>query len=616
LLEHISIDLGLDDLTIIDLRNLDPPPALGADLIMVLGTARSEKHLHVSADRLCRWLRSNHGLSPFADGLLGRNELKLKLKRKARRSKLLGSVGAPERGGMDDGVRTGWICVNAGRVEGAGNGIDEAAAVDGFVGFGSRSRGVRLVMQMLTEEKRKELDLESLWGGMVARKARRDAKTEELVKRAAEGRTTERHVDTGVREISNVPPTQVARFKSPATRHQVVQTRSLHTPARHLAGMPPALSSDTLENYTFPVARPDESAVSRKTLNESILQSLASEVDAGNYRSVCRILRNIDPWVLKKLVDDGGKELLLRAHLNHLRSLPHRKALGLLGDSPSTDLSSPFLFSFHQSLPAFPDRQHWRCHVELLCYGMELGHRRCTKSGLMMLFSHLCLSGVEIPVTTFLTILQSLLSKNGILTDKSYYGQEKWSSDIQMALHVLEEMSHRGHDILTEDIFVLLLERVSRPDADEISSNAMTAKRRLNDIIFAYDIPLTKEESLLRILPLYADQGDWNNFWLLWKEIAMRALRRTEALYALMFRSVAKTSNQVQCMRALRMRVPDMEIEEPPVSLTGDVALAVKECLVVADPWVSQDAQKVPLVDGEWTRLWRRCEYGLRQSTH
>ena len=54
LLEHVSVGIGLDDLRFLDLRRIDPPPALGANLLMIIGTARSEKHLHVSADRLCR----------------------------------------------------------------------------------------------------------------------------------------------------------------------------------------------------------------------------------------------------------------------------------------------------------------------------------------------------------------------------------------------------------------------------------------------------------------------------------------------------------------------------------------------------------------------------------
>ncbi|CZS88719.1 hypothetical protein WAI453_010645 [Rhynchosporium graminicola] len=164
LLEQISLDLGLDDLSLLDLRKLDPPPALGANLLMVLATARSEKHLHVSADRLCRWLRSNYKLRPDADGLLGRNELKLKLKRKAKRAKLVGSTKDDDG---DDGVRTGWVCVDVGLVDGGDT--TTVPREETFVGFGRRTDGVRIVVQMLTEEKRADIELEKLWSGVLKR---------------------------------------------------------------------------------------------------------------------------------------------------------------------------------------------------------------------------------------------------------------------------------------------------------------------------------------------------------------------------------------------------------------------------------------------------------------
>lgn len=164
LLQQLSIDLGLDDISLLDLRKLDPPPALGANLIMLISTARSEKHLHVSADRLCRWLRSQYKLRPSADGLLGRNELKVKLRRKAKRAKLLGG---PEDN-VDDGIRTGWVCVDVGIVQEA-EGMTEIAPPKDFIGFGRRTEGVRLVVQLLTEEKRVEIDLEKLWGGILTR---------------------------------------------------------------------------------------------------------------------------------------------------------------------------------------------------------------------------------------------------------------------------------------------------------------------------------------------------------------------------------------------------------------------------------------------------------------
>lgn len=205
ILQYLSIDSGLDNLSLIDLRDLDPPPALGANLLMIIGTARSVKHLNVSADRFCRWLRSNYKLRPYADGLLGRNELKLKLRRRARRLKLAQSVGNTLEASKDDGITTGWICVNLGSVEGAGDdahvtedmdGVQAAqdsesvedgieSADDGYIGFGSRSTAPRIVVQMFTEEKRAEMDLEGLWEFRATRRAaknqKRDMTAEDVV---------------------------------------------------------------------------------------------------------------------------------------------------------------------------------------------------------------------------------------------------------------------------------------------------------------------------------------------------------------------------------------------------------------------------------------------------
>jgi hypothetical protein len=173
LLQHVSVELGMDDLTLLDLRQLDPPPALGSNLLMIIGTARSEKHLHVSADRLCRWLRTEYKMKPYADGLLGRNELKLKIRRKVKRARLMSAVGssATGRGDLDDGIRTGWVCVNVGRVEGGELPADQSKLqrAEGMVGFGAHTTGSNIVVQMLTEEKRAEVDLEKLWTGIMNR---------------------------------------------------------------------------------------------------------------------------------------------------------------------------------------------------------------------------------------------------------------------------------------------------------------------------------------------------------------------------------------------------------------------------------------------------------------
>ncbi|KAF3045720.1 ATPase synthesis protein 25 mitochondrial [Didymella keratinophila] len=184
LLEYLAVTAGLDDLTLLDLRELDPPPALGPKLIMLLATARSERHLHVSADRFARWLRREHGLKANAAGLLGRNELKIKLRRKAKRMRMLANVGGtmPE-GNIDDGIRTGWICCTLSKVEAhpedthmPGDDVKE------FVGFREVKPGVNIVVQMFTEEKRAETDLETLWGGVLRTKKREERSADEQLR--------------------------------------------------------------------------------------------------------------------------------------------------------------------------------------------------------------------------------------------------------------------------------------------------------------------------------------------------------------------------------------------------------------------------------------------------
>ncbi|KAH8845350.1 hypothetical protein MCOR27_002464 [Pyricularia oryzae] len=173
LIKFVAEDLGVDDFNVLDLRTVEPPPALGPKLIMMFGTARSERHLHVSADRLVRWLRG-HGVTAHADGLLGRNELKTKMRRRARKAKLMGDT-AWDKG--DDGISTGWICVNLGTIGWKPMAPeDEVVRTDAegrITGFGTPIEGTTLVVQLMTEGKREELGLERLWNG-VLKKSDRD----------------------------------------------------------------------------------------------------------------------------------------------------------------------------------------------------------------------------------------------------------------------------------------------------------------------------------------------------------------------------------------------------------------------------------------------------------
>lgn len=165
MIKYIFEDMGLDDISLLDLRDLDPPAALGPNLIMLFGTARSERHLHISSGRFVRWLRRNHDIAAKADGLIGPGELRTKLRRLRKKAKLLGTNTAIIPGG-DNGISTGWVCV---RFSSKGASTNEAASFDDsgrFSGFGAPQTGTTVVIQCMTEARRGELDLERLWQGI------------------------------------------------------------------------------------------------------------------------------------------------------------------------------------------------------------------------------------------------------------------------------------------------------------------------------------------------------------------------------------------------------------------------------------------------------------------
>jgi hypothetical protein len=206
LLQNLSVEIGLDDLALIDLRGRDPPSALGGNVIMVIGTARGIKHLNVSADRFCRWLRSTYKLQPFADGLLGRNELKIKLRRKTRKARIAGSTGSTVSS-SDDGITTGWICVNAGLVDDPG--AETLARQGVFEGFGKIQSGTRIIVQMFTEEKRALMDLEQLW---TPKRKRQNTNSEETPKVVRPGSNNTNHHESNHPLFDTIRPTSSISF--------------------------------------------------------------------------------------------------------------------------------------------------------------------------------------------------------------------------------------------------------------------------------------------------------------------------------------------------------------------------------------------------------------------
>lgn len=602
ILEHISIDLGLDDLTLFDLRKLDPPAALGANLLMIIGSARSEKHLHVSADRFCRWLRTTHGLRPYADGLIGRNEMKLKLRRKTRRAKLLGSVGAVESNDRDDGIRTGWVCVNIGAIE---ESTEDVVEPEGFVGFGSRGTEVRVVVQMLTEEKREELDLESLWGGFLRRQAKKEAEDLRVREEYEQEEEVGRIPPGNKRLVSDISFVATPSYlKSPITTQ--TQSRGFHNSAR---------SFDPRQNI--------HEQLDYTGLDSSSIEPRLHFPLNNKYESVQNTEHSASPDQhtpnQSDHFSDIGDLLALRTHLQYLKSLPREDAIEVLGQGPTDHDSTSFLTSFYGSYPLFPSAEHWECRLDLHCYATEIRHQHYGSLNLLYQFKKMRASGVKISEATFVNIFRTILffrrpnTTNGLdATDADDPVRAISITSVRRAAYVLHDMSLSGLNIVTEEMFMMLLEAVKL--ARSHNPDSIVALQDMLRILLEHRPDISNSQSHHRILQMYASTYDWTGFWRYWRGIARQEQSRTADHYILMYRAVASTAHQAHCMQALRTWVAEMQMEEPPVELVGAVAEAVMECVRVAEPYIEDTVAENWNEMGEWSRLWRQCLSGLEHT--
>ncbi|KAL6851204.1 ATPase synthesis protein 25 mitochondrial [Amphichorda felina] len=245
MLKYVHEDMGLDDITMLDLRDLEPPASLGANLIMLFATTRSERHLHVSSGRFVRWLRRNYNVAARAEGLIGAGELKTKLRRLRKKAKLMGHNTAMIPGG-DNGISTGWVCVNFRTKDGAAS---EEASYDesgSFSGFGVSQSGTTIVVQCMTEARRQELDLETLWEGILRRNLAEQAK---IRGEKADATTLDQMLASKLQLNAAPGASQWEAMKRASQQHRYFSTsaRRLQSPAETAASEVPTTSETAQE---------------------------------------------------------------------------------------------------------------------------------------------------------------------------------------------------------------------------------------------------------------------------------------------------------------------------------------------------------------------------------
>ncbi|KAI1934033.1 ATPase synthesis protein 25, mitochondrial [Ophidiomyces ophidiicola] len=583
LLQHISMDIGLDDLSLLDLRGREPPPALGANLVMIFGTARSIKHLNVAADRLCRWLRSTHKLHPTADGLLGRNELKIKLRRKARRAKLASNSGTPYED-KDDGITTGWICVNVGSVE---NGKQRVTTQKrDFVGFGNTVESARIVVQILTEERRAELDLEGLWSGNFPPRSASEIRAFEHQFEAFAEKVA---IGTANGPNSTYRESKIVHGAPPGTDHG--QRRGIHT-------------SRCVQQISVDATVLDPGLVPRQG------DDTLGPIPTGPTRSS----KPLSPDIVSLF--------------QHLVKLPRDEALRELGSGPEDKSSTLFLRLFHQALSNISQdsNDHILAKLELSRLAVKLQHPKYSKTNLFDAFKDLAASGNEIPEIIALKTVKALLSFTENESDMANAVKRVSRTDIDLALKVLNHMSLRGMDILSREVFSMLyaasgfqvpvrpMKEHNNPNSIEVETSIpVTAEEfdevrlvqdRLRKIMHAFDVKFGPEQ-FLSLLRFHFHHGNYDQFWAIWRKMSLLQLPRSKEFYVLLFRLHAERGHQAKTSECLSSWIPMMAREEPPVRIDAELARVIMACLLVADPSIKTRADSGDR--SEYSNLWSRC---------
>ncbi|KAK2745400.1 ATPase synthesis protein 25 mitochondrial [Myotisia sp. PD_48] len=593
LLQYISVDAGLEDLTLLDLRKLDPPPALGANLIMIIGTARSLKHLNVAGDRLSRWLRQVHNLRPTADGLLTRNELRVKLRRRARKAKL--STGHAIANPRDDGITTGWICVNIGNVPNGTLELKEhnSNQVEGFAGFGDSGDKARIVVQILSEEKRAELNLERLWGSLL------EGETEP----AAD--TNRNRFDRKVDPFATV--THGENFQN---AHRVNSKSPFDFPS----GQRRLIHSRNQVGYD------GHPSVARANNSSNCPESLFVDVK-----------EHPNPPSHSTVASANAMSLLQK-----LSKLPREEACQELGTGPHDRSSTLYLRLFYGSGAELGADFELLDRLELIRTAILLQHPGYNKSDLFQAFKDVAASGYEIDEAFGMKVVQALLFHRGQLDTEQPGPCDYIShSKLDLAFRVLDHLSLRGIDILSPGVFSMLYQATgfrthTRPAIQRATEEKDLARRdenaveipedeflkvttifdQLGTVIRATDIQLYPDDIPLLKTLFYT--REFSTFWKLWRRISLFQIPRSKEHYLTLFRLHAELGNERKVVKCLSNWVPMMARETPPVTLDDELAVPILQCITVADPKIRQRVENGE--PGQWTGLWGECIQALNTT--
>jgi len=572
-LTQLSVGEGIDYLKVLDLRALDPPPALGEDIVMIIGTARSGRQLHMCSDRMCRWLRKEFGMRPFADGLVGRGELKLQERRARRRGKL-----TTAQSGIEEAA--GWVCITAG--------------------------GQGLVIQLFTRDKREEFDLESLWGNELER----DSKKREAEQRVAEGKEQGTFGAFG-RGLST-------RFPVPGS----VQARAFHSSSQQPSQAVTEPPAESLVRFAKDRINVDTHV--RKGHYWRLVPRVSEAFDP-----------DADHKTAAYLMEAHINHLRNKFRGNNY-SGKITKGCELLGQGVQDRTSTQFLESYFRYFPKHPAPVHLRLHLRFLIETNRIKPKMYPLSeATSFLKTHpapipaelyyMCMRAIadspehrsyELPASEAATLRLSLIQDLA----------EHFDPTSTLSQHIPEFQFCKFRALAHNAVTAVLIaaKTVCSTKRVEAGKEADGAFKGFNIRVGTYPldprlIEVEREsieqkghsyairEYIEQAMAAYVGADHWTALWNRWKNLEYMSVGRDQEFYELLIGLVVLGAKQKEGVYAARHIWNDMERETPPVLMTAGIA---KGLLAVI-----QLAERDSSVSEEFAGLKTRCN-GYLEGWH
>ncbi|KAF3317665.1 ATPase synthesis protein 25 mitochondrial [Orbilia oligospora] len=615
LLNYLIKELSLSKIKIMDLRDLDPTPALGANTVMLITTARSERHMTIASDKCARYMRGIlDGSEIYADGLIGRGETRLRERRERRKGK--------RRTAEDEeAMRVGWVCVNSGQ---------------------------GIVVQIMTGWRREQLNLEGLWSRKIHTSMKRKLKYRLL----AEGLSEDEVRETVARELPErldmapeydaqedaiearkveaklivsevLPPLEdpskvgleefndvlkVVEIHSKSKKKQEGK-RYIDIPAVKQKKLTWREKQKQLEAVSFSTKRAfSTSARQYSTLVEATptvdLRSILSPTYSEELTTEELVRQGRYEQVLKAYPrprTDAQATLVLLAHLNHLLLTPRGIATTtLLSSDPKEIYSTPFFKSFMLSFPKrpAPTHNHIRTLVHIAAHNISPLLYPIKKYTRMP--SEILQGGNQVPLITYHTILRALATSPALRGDHpkslSFWTNRTSDTLSVMTLYILRKMDVSGIDVGHDpEVF----ESLWGPAVEEEVLSRLLHK--------SMQYPPENPRGRYQTLPSYlvtmfvtlARARLWGVLKNLWRWLPGKGVRRPKSLYALYLELLAREAEVRITIEGLRFLLSDYEKE---YAGREDVSDGVAEGLVACVEFIETRVPGTGQEFGNWRR--------------